>query len=370
MGSAAPGAVESPVSYSYRVWDERPIPRGIGRDAFALMLLVAAAIFAWPIAVGAAAPAASSGTGLLKPWDSFFSVALLPTGKCYVVGAEGALLTSTDGGQNWDRRAIAERGDLSWPDLYSVRFASDGKTGWIGGEGGLILRTIDGGETWHAQSSGTTENIFRITVVDPRTAYASGTNGLLLGTTDGGAHWQLQSFKGGLIFFDIAFSDAQNGWAVGEFETIIHTPDGGRTWTPQMGGKRANFKLPALFAVRFTDAQHGWVAGQGGTMLHTDDGGATWRPFTAPSTAPMYSVAYVSEASGSAPTELWGSGEGGALVRVALGAGGVPPTEQSPTVFSLADIAFSGNNGVAVGLGGTIVHTGDGGAHWNVMTGK
>jgi photosystem II stability/assembly factor-like uncharacterized protein len=334
-----------------------------------LMLLAAAAMLVAPVAL-AATPGGAVGESLVKPWDSFFSVAFLPSGKCYVVGEEGALLTSTDGGQTWARRAIAERGDLSWSDLYSIRFAADGRTGWIGGEGGLVLKTTDGGVTWNTQPSGTTENIFRIAVVDPQTAYASGTNGLLMGTTDGGAHWQLQTLKNGLIFFDLAFADAQNGWAVGEFETIMHTADGGKTWTAQTGGKRANFKLPALFAVRFTDGQHGWVAGQGGTMLRTDNSGTTWQPVTAPSTAPMYSVTYAGGASGSAPTELWGSGEGGALVHVALNAGAAPPAEQAPTVFDLSDIAFNGNNGVAVGLGGTIVHTGDGGAHWKVVTGK
>ena len=60
---------------------------------------------------------------------------------------------------------------------------------------------------------------------------------------------------------------------------------------------------------------------------------------------------------------------GGALLCVGLG-GAAAPTVQTPTVFSLADLAFHGNNGVAVGLGGTIVHTADGGAHWEVVTGK
>jgi photosystem II stability/assembly factor-like uncharacterized protein len=338
----------------------------------AFVLLATAAMFVAMfvfIAVAAAAPADDSSAALARPWDSFFSTSFLPSGKCYAVGAEGALLTSSDGGESWQRREIAERGDLSWSDLYSIRFASDSQTGWIGGESGLILKTTDGGLNWHPQSSGTTENIFRIAVVDPQTAYASGTDGLLMGTTDGGAHWQLQMQKSGLIFFDIAFADARNGWAVGEFETIIHTSDGGKTWSTQRGGTRADFKLPALFAVRFTDAQHGWVAGQGGTLLSTDNGGTNWQPFAAPSTAPMYSVAYVGGAPGSAPAELWGSGDGGTLLRVTPG-GSAAPSVQTPTVFGLADVAFQGQIGVAVGLSGTILRTGDGGAHWQVVTGK
>ncbi len=370
MGLVSPEKAELPASHSDQARGKEQTPRALRCSLSALVLMAAAVMLVFPIAVAAApAPAADNSSNLARPWDSFFSVAYLPSGKCYVVGAEGALLTSTDGGQNWQRRAIAERGDLSWSDLYSIRFASDGQTGWIGGEGGLILKTTDGGQTWNPQTSGTTENIFRIAVVDPRTAYASGSNGLLMGTTDGGAHWQSQTLKSGLIFMDIAFADAQNGWAVGEFETIMHTVDGGKTWTAQMGGKRANFKLPALFAISFSDAQHGWAAGQGGTLLRTDNGGATWQPFASPSASPMYSVAYAGGTSGSAPSELWGSGEGGVLLGVGLG-GAAAPVVKTPTVFDLADVAFNGQNGVAVGLGGTIVHTANGGAHWEVVTGK
>jgi photosystem II stability/assembly factor-like uncharacterized protein len=335
----------------------------------ALMALAAAAIFIVS-ATTASVPVGADSEGLVKEWDSFLSVAFLPSGKCFVVGAEGALMTSTDGGRSWKRRSIAARGDLSWSDLYSIRFAPDGRTGWIGGESGVILKTTDGGETWTPQASGTAENIFRIAVVDEHTAFAAGTNGLLMGTTDGGQHWQLQIQKSGLIFLDVAFADAHNGWAVGEFETILHTSDGGKTWTAQIGGKRANFKLPALFAIRFSDAQHGWAAGQGGTLLRTDNGGASWQPFTAvPSASPLNGIIYAGGTPGSAPSELWGAGDGGALVRIALG-GGSAPSVQTPTVFSLADIAFHGNDGVAVGLGGTIVHTADGGAHWKVVTGQ
>ena len=368
MGLVSSEDAELPIPASDQARSKRQALRAVKWGASALALLSVVAISA-ASAVAGAAPTKASGESLAKPWDSFFSVACLPSNKCYVIGTEGALLTSNDGGQTWRRRAIARRGDLSWFDLYSIRFDNDGQTGWVGGESGLILKTTDGGATWNPQASGTSENIFRIAVVDSQTAFACGTNGLLMGTTDGGAHWQLQTLKNGLIFLDIAFADAQNGWAVGEFETIMHTADGGKTWTPQMGGKRANFKLPALFAVRFIDAQHGWAAGQGGTLLRTDNGGATWQPVTAPSTSPMYSVTYGGATSSSAPTELWGSGEGGALLHVALG-GGAPPKEQTPTVFDLADLAFNGQNGVAVGLGGTIVHTADGGAHWDVVTGK
>src|SRR6516164_1501373 len=251
-------------------------------------------------------PAASTKGEVIRPSDSFYSVAFLPSGKCYVVGSQGILLGSSDLGRAWRRRNIAERGDLSWLDLYSIRFAADGEHGWISGESGLILQTHDGGQTWNRQSSGTTENLFRLGVVDAEVAFATGTNGVLMRTVDGGARWQAQTLKSQLTMFDIAFSDVRNGWAVGEFQTIIHTADAGETWAAQMGGKRANFRLPALFAVSFTSALQGWVAGQGGSLFRTDDGGKTWQTVAAPTSAPMYGLAYSGANTARRTLELWG----------------------------------------------------------------
>jgi photosystem II stability/assembly factor-like uncharacterized protein len=178
----------------------------------------------------------------------------------------------------------------------------------------------------------------------------------------------MQTLKSQLTMFDIAFGDTHNGWAVGEFQTIIHTSDAGQTWAAQMGGKRANFRLPALFAVRFTSAQDGWVAGQGGSLFRTDDGGRSWQPVAAPTSAPIYGLAYMGGNSAIGPLELWGAGDGGTLMRVALSAPGC--TIQQPTVFSLNDLAFHGQDGVAVGLSGTILRTSDSGGHWQLVSGK
>src|SRR5581483_1762740 len=350
QSSDGPGLDEGPrAGRSPGGW---PGQRGVrsGILAAAILFLVAA-VFTPSAKSLNALSIGGRGAALLTPWDSFYSVAFLPSGKCYVVGAQGALLTSTDGGGHWTRSKLAERGDLSWFDLYSIRFAADGRAGWISGEGGLILHTADGGETWRPQQSGTSENLFRIAAADPRHAYATGTNGVMMRTDDGGEHWQAQRIKGGLIFFDIAFADAQNGWAVGEFATILHTVDGGRTWVPQMGGTRSNFRLPALFAIGFSDLLHGVAAGQGGTLFSTSDGGKSWQQLKAPISEPVYSVAYDGQA-GLAPAELWATGDGGMLLRMALGTdgAGAQTTVQEPTVFSLSDIAFHGQTGIAVGL--------------------
>lgn len=341
----------------------------VERLSGATALLLTVATFSTVVAAcQRQAPPARGPADQLRQWDSVYSVAFPGSGKCYGVGDHGLLLVSRDGGRSWQRRHIAQRGDLSWSDLYSIRFAGDGEHGWISGEGGLVLATGDGGSTWHPQSSGTTESLLHLAVVDAQTAFGAGTNGVLLRTTDGGSHWQLQTLKNQLTMFDIAFSDRRNGWAVGEFQTIIHTTDGGSTWAPQIGGKRASFRLPALFAVRFADAQHGWAAGQGGTLLRTDDGGTTWQTVTSPTAAPMYGISYADGTAYPNAGQLWAVGDDGALMRMALTGGAAKVNH--PTVFSLNDIAFNARDGVAVGLSGTILWTADGGNHWQAVAEK
>lgn len=64
----------------------------------------------------------------------------------------------------------------------------DGDTGWVVGESGTILHTTDGGNSWSAQNSGT-------------------------------SNW----------LYSVRFADANTGWAVGEHGTILHTKNGGYT---------------------------------------------------------------------------------------------------------------------------------------------
>ena len=72
--------------------------------------------------------------------------------------------------------------------------------GWAVGFGGTIVHTSDGGATWAAQTSGTTNE-----------------------------------------FFSVEFTDASNGWAVGDNGTIVHTSDGGATWSGQDSGTLNGF---------------------------------------------------------------------------------------------------------------------------------
>ena len=73
--------------------------------------------------------------------DKFYDVAPLSPTRAIVVGYGGKILETSNSGVSW--KAIDAGTDFA---LFSIDFASD-KVGWIVGQEGLILKTIDGGET-------------------------------------------------------------------------------------------------------------------------------------------------------------------------------------------------------------------------------
>ena len=78
----------------------------------------------------------------------------------WVIGLDGTLLHTTDGGMNWVQQQ--DFGELWLDDI----FFADHHHGWIVGVDGTIMRTGDGGNTWERQQSNTTnflDNVFSLT---------------------------------------------------------------------------------------------------------------------------------------------------------------------------------------------------------------
>ena len=73
-------------------------------------------------------------------------------------------------------------------NLNGVRFISATK-GWVVGDNGMLLETTDGGNTWNQVTSPTSSNLNKIWFADSTHGWISGDNGTILSTTDGGAQW-------------------------------------------------------------------------------------------------------------------------------------------------------------------------------------
>ena len=187
------------------------------------------------------------------------------------------LLASIDGGLHWEDLRLARRKvksddpkDYQGDGLMRFVFA-DEQTGWACGETGLILATKDGGQNWQTQISPTRKLLYDVTAINQQQAWIVGTSGIVLRTMDGGQHWSEQVSNTMQTLRAAHFIDAQHGWAVGVGGTIIATVNGGQRWHAQSSGVDDN-----LNSVFFTSANEGWAAGDHSTLLHTLNGGATW----------------------------------------------------------------------------------------------
>jgi len=296
------------------------------------------------------------------PWRSLFGAAIRPDGSIYIVGSKALLLTSNNNGKTWTEQILEERpGSALFQDrdLYSLRFSPGGSAGWIVGEEGTILYSRDGGRTWTKQQSGTTKSLLKVAVLDAQTAVAVGADGTILRTTDGGAHWQLMKSHQMITFFDVTFTDKSTGFTVGEFSTILTTRDGGQTWTLAAGGNM-DFRIGPFFTVTFTDPQNGIAAGLAGDLSLTSDGGKTWKAAKLPDQNATYVVS-----EDPATKKLWVGGAGGKMFVQSVG--GQWQASPQATFHDLTDIAFSGKEGVAVGLHGTILLTQNAGERWQAV---
>ena len=273
-------------------------------------------------------------------FDNFYGIASPAPSRYWIVGNSGRVLSSIDGGKNWQ---VQESNTTE--NLYAVSF-TDPKNGWACGSGGTIVHTEDGGGNWVRQNSGTRHPIFRIQFINGKVGYACGYFGLFLRTNDGGKTWQDKSIGEDVTLRGMIFVDEKVGYIVGEFGTILKTQDGGSSFS------RLNSPVPhTLFTVHFTNAKNGHAAGVDGNILGTTDGGRSWHK----------------EESGLKDHLIGISGNGKETIAVGLrgavtakGAANKWRPVDSRTLNWLSAIFLSGGGeGYAVGAHGTILPLGE-----------
>ena len=298
----------------------------------------------------------------------------------WVVGGQGTLYYTPDGGENWGQKLSGSTTD------FFCTFFIDEQNGWISGRDGLIWHTIDGGQTWQVQSSGTSKSLWRLWFRNAQEGWAVGEE-IILKTEDGGQTW-IPSYEttDGEWILDIAFRDLQQGWAAGS-RKLLRTQDGGATWTEvELGipnwyftaieltgtqgiwltdaccqGTDANFGNlfyspddggtwdlildyhPYLLEdVEFTDSLHGWVVGgkeawwNDSHVLYTEDGGLTWEEQDLPYLGIIYDV----EVAADGKVWVVGPGLGGGAI---LYANGSPVTANNETWATELDLMIFPN---------------------------
>jgi len=265
--------------------------------------------------------------------DSFFTTLVFSDADSAgedlcAVGQAGLIYTSSDGGVVWTRRD-----DGSDPSsLYEVAYAADDPSKVsAAGSSGTFLTSADGGATWTAfELPG--EGSLTVTALERPSAgviYVAGytPDGMAaLKSTDGGASWNYlaHGFPAGATCFGMFFLDEDTGWLCGGTtgspyrSCISRTTDGGETW------ELWSAVGPLVVNLSFADADTGFAVGNDyETIFRTTDGGANW--------------------------ETVHSFDG-------------------PDYEYLGDVeALSVTNAVAVGYGGCVLSTDDGGDVWGYL---
>jgi photosystem II stability/assembly factor-like uncharacterized protein len=253
----------------------------------------------------------SWATQTLKAKESINDIYFRNEDNGYVLSGDKVFVTN-NGGQNWVESPAINKADFKGTEqeLYSIRF-SDKKRGWIVGSvsrgdsvvDSLVLRTTDGGSSWHRVRVPTTEELFHLDFINETKGWIVGSKGIVLYTEDAGATWQRQRSDVMTDLFYVDFRGAKDGWAVGAKGVILHTDDGGRNW----------FKMGAnvygtLLRVAFMSDDSGFIVGKSGLILRTSDGGRSWIKQDSKITDSLYGLFVDKKA-------IWAVGGKGAILR-------------------------------------------------------
>ncbi len=213
--------------------------------------------------------------------------------RVWIVGDSGVILRSTDGGRSFLKHYYTSRdkpgsdpaGAAGAVDLYSVLF-TDADYGWIVGDNGLVLATTDGGASWREQRTGTDSQLFHLSFHKDR-GWIVGTGGVVLHTYDGGRNWYPQRSGVTEDLNRVLFATDEVGVITGDNGTLLRTENGGATWERV----RLGFNEP-LFGISFIDKKTGWVVGYSGRIIRTYDGGRNWVEQDSSTGTDLFSVSF------------------------------------------------------------------------------
>jgi photosystem II stability/assembly factor-like uncharacterized protein len=282
----------------------------------------------------------------------FWDAALLTKDSLWIVGENGLLLFSSDGGQTWVEQPTAIN-----QTLYGIDMQSDG-VGIAVGAMGTIVRTTDAGAHWSSVATPTGAYLISVSFGSSTTAVTVGTGGTILRTTTGGVSWD--SIPSGTTqdLFDVQFISPSKAIAIGSSGYILRSTNAGKNWEKQSSGTNAN-----LFSLSFIDSLNGFVSGIGPTLLKTINGGSAWTPlsFSSTQSSGLYGVFFADSMHGCVvgDTRIFSTEDGGQVWQVA------DSLDRSATRSSLNKLrGVAGQRMLLLGSSSLVVTSSDNGVTW------
>ncbi len=211
--------------------------------------------------------------------------------------------------------------------------------------------------TWSAQSSGSLARLSGVFFVDRDHGWIAGSNGTLLFTEDGGAKWRRQSLperQKTEALHDLWFFNAERGLLLGEYGLFNRRGD--VSWSERIFlltslDRGANWEAGALARLPIKPREI-IVSKKPGEVVEAV------KPAQQPPDPVLTRMAFANDRAG------WACGEAGTIQHTRDG-GATWQMQPTLTRKLLYDVAAVGNKqACAVGAGGTILQTNDGGQNW------
>lgn len=270
----------------------------------------------------------------LKRTD-FYQAMASNTELTVLVGNDGTLLTSRDGGNHWQRLAIDTTEsfiDLArCPDNSFIALSFDNQI-WHGD-----------GHSWQPYALPSGEQMMTVACSADNSWWAAGSFTTLQYSSDHGMSWHESSLDEDAIITHLQFFDTQNAVATAEYGMVITSGDGGENWT-------VSAHLPDEFyphASYFVSPDEGWVGGLNGFIYHTADGGDSWQRQTTDSRAPIFNFI-------DSPSGLLALGENATVLSLTGSRWSSIDTPSIPLYLRAA--AIQGNSLIAAGGRGLLLH--------------
>jgi gliding motility-associated-like protein len=208
---------------------------------------------------------------------------ITPNGTIHFMGVNG-FNTKSNNGTTWVQNYKTATFNAG---LNKMEFA-DCNNGAVLGNQGLILATTDGGKTWSDRtiaSFGPTVSILGMSFPDPNRLYFTATNGnvysspdigttnnLLLSPSRASTNYGLATWGSGnttrIWVSSVRFSDAVNR------AVVYRSLNNGATWDTIKAFSSMGTNTPQM--IKFTDANTGYMAAGKSWLWKTTDGGTTW----------------------------------------------------------------------------------------------
>ena len=311
-----------------------------------------------PLAMAAAAAGGSKARDVLDtpaPKSPLAAAALLnglavSGPRVVAVGQRGHILWSDDAGAHWQQAEVPVSADLT-----AVSFPTAQKA-WVVGHDGVVLNSVDGGKTWRRQLDGRRIGE-RLVEYYQREAGAS-----LAADPKRAAAWvaeaQRRAAQGADIpLLDVWFENETTGWVVGAFGMLLRTSDGGASWEPRLHTVD-NPKALHLYAVRGIGGEL-YVAGEQGLLRRLDRASGEFRAVALPYQGSLFGIVGDERA-------LIVHGLRGTVLRSADGGANWQPVTTSLQVGMTGSTRDAAGRFILVSQAGHVLLSRDGGASFQL----